>query len=194
MAVGKPASKAARQEALGSPESERLLVQAAQNDPSRFAELYDKHFERVYAFVARRVRNRDLAEDLTSDVFHKTLAALPRFDWRGIPFAVWLLRIAANVVTDQWKQAAKEVSDDSHEPVVDVTPEDVEQRAQLFRLVNQLPEDQGRVVVMRFAEGKTVREISHELGRTEGAVKQLQFRGLQSLRAHFGEKFGGKNG
>src|SRR5207253_6846163 len=107
MAVGKPASKAARREALGSPESERLLVQAAQIDPSRFAELYDKHFERVYAFVARRVRNRDLAEDLTSDVFHKTLAALPRFDWRGIPFAVWLLRIAANVVTDQWKQAAR---------------------------------------------------------------------------------------
>jgi RNA polymerase sigma-70 factor (ECF subfamily) len=48
-----------------------------------------------------------------------------------------------------------------------------------------LPEDQRRVIVLRFAEEKSIREIAEELGRSEGAVKQLQFRGLQTLRAEF---------
>ncbi len=63
-----------------SPEQadERLLIEAAQKDPARFADLYEINFERVYAFVARRVGDRDAAEDLTSEVFHKALANLPR--------------------------------------------------------------------------------------------------------------------
>ena len=61
-----------------SGEQERRLVEAAQNDPARFADLYEENFERVYAFVARRVQDRDRAEDLTSDVFYKALAALPQ--------------------------------------------------------------------------------------------------------------------
>src|SRR6266550_3545624 len=77
-------------------EAERLLIEAAQRDPSRFAELYEDNFERVYAFIARRVRDRDEAEDLTSEVFHQALANLARFEWRGVPFAAWLFRIAAN--------------------------------------------------------------------------------------------------
>jgi len=48
---------------------ERLLIEAAQNDPSRFAELYEGNFHRVYAFVARRVKDREEAQDLTADVF-----------------------------------------------------------------------------------------------------------------------------
>ena len=58
-------------------------------------------------------------------------------------------------------------------------------KSRLFQLVDQLPEDQGRVIALRFAEQKSIREIALELGRTEGAVKQLQFRGLQTLRAEF---------
>jgi RNA polymerase sigma-70 factor (ECF subfamily) len=60
--------------------------------------------------------------------------------------------------------------------------EDVEQRARLFRLVTTLPDDQRRVIDMRFAQEKSIREIAKELGRTDGAVKQLQFRGLETLR------------
>ena len=72
---------------------ERRLVEAAQRDPACFAQLYENNFERVYAFVARRVRDRDQAQDLTADVFHRALANLSRFQWRGTPFAAWLLRI-----------------------------------------------------------------------------------------------------
>jgi len=184
MAVRKPAATEAREKA-----QERLLVEAAQKDPGRFGELYERHFERVYAYIARRVGDRDAAEDLTSEVFHRALASLPRFDWRGVPFAVWLLRIASNLVIDRWKQAGREIVEDPPEQVVDVCPVEVEHRARLFRMVELLPEDQRRVVVMRFAEEKSIKEIAGELGRSEGAIKQLQFRGLQALRAKLGANY-----
>lgn len=189
MAVGKPAGTGSRTEA-----QERFLVQAAQKDPARFGELYEHNFERVYAFIVRRVRDRDVAEDLTAEVFHKALAALPNFDWRGIPFAAWLYRIAANIVADQWKRAAKEVAEDPPEQrSSQASLEEVEQRAQLFRKVALLPEDQCRVMEMRFAEGKSIREIARELGRSDGAVKQLQFRALQTLRSQVGKRSGARN-
>src|SRR5689334_17442946 len=103
MAGGKPGSREATAEAR-----ERRLVQAAQKDPSRFAELYENNFASVYAYIARRVRERAVAEDLTSEVFQKALAHLPDYDWRGIPFAAWLLRIATNLMADQWKRSARE--------------------------------------------------------------------------------------
>src|SRR5208282_2362174 len=87
---------------------ERLLIEAAQKDPSRFAELYEDNFERVYAFVARRVQNRPDAEDLTAEVFHQALGKLGGFEWRGVPFAAWLYRIASNAIADRWKRAARE--------------------------------------------------------------------------------------
>ena len=191
MVVRGPASKVSLEQA-----EERILVEAAQKDPSRFGELYENNFERVYAFIARRVRDRAVVEDLTSDVFHKALSNLGRFEWRGVPFAAWLFRIAANVIVDRSSRAAKELSsiDDPAEPPSDTGPEEIENRAQLFRLVDRLPAGQRRAIVMRFAEQKSIREIAHELERTEGAVKQLQFRGLQTLRAKVGKKLGKQNG
>jgi RNA polymerase sigma-70 factor (ECF subfamily) len=66
--------------------------------------------------------------------------------------------------------------------------EAVERRARLFSAVAKLPEDQRRVILMRFADEKSVREIASELGRSEGAVKQLQFRGMENLRNRLDEK------
>jgi len=163
---------------------ERLLVEAAQEDPSRFAELYELHFETVYAFIARRVQDRSAAEDLTSDVFHKALANLNRFEWRGVPFGAWLLKIAANAITDRAKRGRRELVVEDP-PQISAKPrvEQAAELAHLFRLVNELPKDQRQVVVMRFAEEKSIREIAGHLKRSEGAVKQLQFRGLENLRA-----------
>jgi RNA polymerase sigma-70 factor, ECF subfamily len=177
MAVSKPATRGSR-----APNNERLLVQAAQKDPAQFGELYEDNFDRVYAYVVRRVRDRDIAEDLTSEVFHKALAALPNFDWRGIPFAAWLLRIAANVITDQWKRGAREIVEDPPEIAIEADLDEIEHRARLFRLVDKLPGDQQRVIRMRFSEGQSIREIANEFGKTEGAIKQLQFRALETLR------------
>ena len=181
MVLRAPASRPSPEQA-----DERLLVEAAQKDPARFAELYEIHFDRVYLFIARRVGDRDLAEDLTSDVFHKALANLKRFEWRGVPFSAWLLRIAANTITDRGKRSARELAfEDPPEISTKIDMEGIEDGARLFRLVNNLPGDQQRVIVLRFAEQKSIREIADELGRSEGAVKQLQLRGLQNLRACF---------
>jgi len=90
--------------ALKKEADERLLVEAAQKDPARFAELYENHFERVYAYVVRRVGDRAETEDVTAEVFHHALENLKRFEWRGIPFAAWLFRIAANLISDRWRK------------------------------------------------------------------------------------------
>jgi RNA polymerase sigma-70 factor (ECF subfamily) len=164
---------------------ERLLVEAAQADPRRFAELYELHFHRVYAYVVKRVLNREEAEDITSDVFQQALAKIKAFEWRGVPFSAWLVRIAANAITDRWKRAARQTNEPLPDDLEDRNPrgKDIESRAALFQLVASLPPDQRRVVEMRFAAQKSIREIAQEIGRTEGAVKQLQFRALQKLRA-----------
>lgn len=163
--------------------AERSSIEAAQRDPRRFADLYESNFERVYAFVVGRIRNRDEAEDITAEVFHQALANLPRFQWRGVPFAAWLLKIAANAMNDHSTRMRKEREAAHLEPPAATYLEQTEHRARLFRLVGELPADQRSVIVMRFAEQKSIREIAGQLGRTEGAVKQLQFRGLTSLRA-----------
>ena len=185
MAVRRPSAKGSREETSGLPGDDRLLVEAAKKDPSRFADLYELNFARVYAYIVRRVGDRDVAQDLTSDVFHKALASIQSFEWRGVPFAGWLLRIAANMIVDRSKRSGREVSgqDDLAEPSTQPNLEEIDQQGRLFRLVEQLPADQRRVIGMRFAEEKSIREIATELGRSEGAVKQLQFRALQNLRA-----------
>jgi RNA polymerase sigma-70 factor (ECF subfamily) len=161
---------------------ERLQVKAAQQDTARFAELYESNFERVYAYIARRVGNREEAQDLTADVFHQALANLPRFEWRGLPFVAWLLGIAANLLSDRWHQVARvrEVATEDLEQLG--VEDDIEQRAVLYQLVETLPDDQRRVIIRRFAGQKSLREIATELGRSEGAIKQLQLRALQNLR------------
>ena len=86
---------------LANQHEERVLIEAAQRDASRFAELYELHFERVYAYIARRVRERPAVEKLTSQVFHQALLNIGKFKWRGAPFASWLFRIAANSIADR---------------------------------------------------------------------------------------------
>ncbi len=184
--------------ALKKEADERLLIEAAQHDPARFAELYELNFERVYAYVIRRVGNRAETEDITAEIFHQALANLKRFEWRGIPFAAWLFRIAANLINDRWQHAAREVQDDGQIEMAsgeaasalsktrNLTPaeiEQVERRATLFRLVETLPAEQKRVVVARFVDQKSIKEVAKEIQKTEGAVKQLQFRALSTLRA-----------
>lgn len=171
----------------GAEAEERLLVEAARRDPARFAELYDRYFDRVYAFVARRVRDRDAIQDLVADVFHQALANLGRFEWRGAPFASWIFRIATNAITDRARRSAKQPAGPAPGDIEDLSEPDglegVEERARLYQLVRSLPDDQRRVIHLRFVEEKAIREIAEELGRTEGAVKQLQFRALKTLRS-----------
>jgi len=172
--------------ALKKEADERLLIEAAQQDPARFADLYELNFERVYAYIVKRVHDRAETEDLTSEVFQQALANLNRFEWRGIPFAAWLFRIAANLISDRWQRSGREVADEDAIAAAPASPaeiEEVERRATLFRLVETLPTEQKKVVILRFVEQKSIREVAQAIRKTEGAVKQLQFRALSTLRA-----------
>jgi RNA polymerase sigma-70 factor (ECF subfamily) len=182
--------------ALKTEEQERKLVEAAQKNPGRFADLYELNFERVYAYIARRVGKREEVEDLTSEVFQQALANLNKFEWRGVPFAAWLYRIATSAIADRWRREAREPRSMAEEDIASdaLSAEEVEYQAALFRMVRTLAADQRRVIEMRFAEEKTVREIARALGRTEAAVRQLQFRALEKLRAQASGKSGERNG
>jgi len=169
---------------------EHSLVEAAQRDLSKFGDLYERHFDRVYAYVVRRVQDRDAAEEVTAEVFHKALANLPRYQLRGAPFGAWLLKIAAHAIADRSRRDAREVaaSDDLPDGGADLDADLdlVEQRARLFRLVDQLPTDQRLVIVQRFVDERSIRDVAQRLKKTEGAIKQLQFRALQTLRERLG--------
>lgn len=157
---------------------EQQAIEAAQTDPARFAELYDANFNRIYGYIARRTRNREEAQDLTAEVFQRALAGIASFKWQGKPFAAWLLGIAHHVL-------AQRSPDPAQEPELEELPgsdNSAERRVLLLQLLQALPEDQRQVLLLRFAEDKSAREIAHELGRSQGAVKQLQLRGLRKLR------------
>ena len=154
--------------------------------------MYELHFERVYAYIARRVYDRSAAEELTSHVFHQALANLGKFKWRGAPFAAWLYRIAANSIADRAQKLSRESSLETPGETQSATTtepdlEQLERIAQIYRLVDGLPWDQRYVIRMRFAEEKSIREVAQRLSRTEGAIKQLQFRALKNLRARLSE-------
>jgi RNA polymerase sigma-70 factor (ECF subfamily) len=169
---------------------EQLRIDAARKDPGQFAALYEANFERVYAYVARRVKGRAEVEDLTSEVFRRALAGLHRYESRGAPFSAWLLRIAANAVVDRARRAGRRAPTavDLELSLEPSEPEylDAESRARLFRCVAELLPDQRRVIELRFAEERSIREIAGALGKTEGAVKQLQLRALAALRKKIG--------
>jgi RNA polymerase sigma-70 factor, ECF subfamily len=172
--------------ALEAESDERLLIDAAQRDPRRFSELYENNFDRVYAFVVSRVFDRAEAEDVTAEVFHQALANLAQFEWQGTPFIAWLLRIASNKIADRWHRRARrqEIWDGDVEEAG--RSDGIERRVMLAQLIDELSSDQRLVVVRRFFEQRSIRDIAAELGRSEGAVKQLQFRALESLRNRMG--------
>ena len=167
--------------------AERRLIEASKQQSPQFARLYERYFDRVYAFALTRTGDRAAAEDVTAETFRVAFQNLSRFEWRGVPFSAWLFRIAANAAADQHKRAAREaaLAPDAGEPADswDIHFIEAEERARLFELVKRLPGAQRNVIVMRFGEEKSIKQIAQAIGRSEGAVKKLQSRALRTLRA-----------
>lgn len=161
---------------------EQSLVEAAQRDPACFTELYEQNFHRVYAFISRRVASREEAQDLTAEVFHQALAGINNFEWRGAPFVAWLLGIAAHVLSGHWRHNPKRPEVLAEELELAGNDASLERRAMIFQLVESLPDDQRQVIIRRFVEQRSIREIAREFSRSEGAIKQLQLRALRNLR------------
>jgi RNA polymerase sigma-70 factor (ECF subfamily) len=171
--------------ALERESDDRMLIRAAQQNRSHFAELYEQNFDRVYAFIVRRAASREEAQDLTAEVFHQALASLQSFRWQGAPFIAWLYGIAANVLAAHWHKMGRnpeQLAEDWERGGSD----EIERKAMLAELVESLLPDQRTVIVRRFIEQRSIREVAQELGRSEGAVKQLQLRALENLREKLG--------
>ena len=165
------------------------LARRARGDRAAFGELYDRYLGPVYGYVYRRLRNPEEAEDVTSLIFTKALAAIASFRDDAPSFRAWLFGIAHNAVVDAVRRRRPNVPLDAdghgHASVV-MGPEELAMRRddldRLAMLLARLPPEQAWLVELRLA-GLTDREIAEVLGRSHGAIRIAQYRALKQLRA-----------
>ncbi len=169
-------------------EREQEIVSRAQLNPVSFAPLYDHYFPKIYNYIYNKVNNSQLAEDLVSETFYKALANIKRFQWQDRSFASWLYTIARNQVIDQFRKRNPVLLDNNIE-MTDQTEKGPEEkviqdvtREELLKAIRTLSPDQQDALLLRYQEDLTIKEIAVVLGKNEGAVKALLFRGLRSLR------------
>ena len=163
---------------------------AARGDQDSAAALFDHLYPRLYRYAFARLSSRQDAEDVASETFAKVLRGLDRFKWRGNGFEAWVFRIAKNLIIDRYRVGDREVVGDelvdSVLPVQTDGPEAGaladEQRDELARMIDRLPEEQREVVLLRFAGELDTREVAATTHRNANAVRQLQFRALTNLR------------
>ncbi|HEX2884040.1 MAG TPA: sigma-70 family RNA polymerase sigma factor [Candidatus Limnocylindria bacterium] len=168
----------------------RLVGAAQGRDRDAVAHLFDRYYDPVYRYAYARLGNVTDAEDAASETFAAMVRSLPRFRWQGVPFEAWLFRIAMSKVVDLARHRGR-VRSDGDGLLADVTDPDGdpertvafrEARRELVAAIEKLPRDQRDVVMLRFFGGRSIRETAEALERSEGAIKQLQFRALTSLR------------
>ncbi len=168
-------------------------VTAARRDPRAFEPLYRKYVGQVYSFAVYELRDHHAAEDATEQVFLQALAGLSRFEERATgddesTFRVWLFQVARNVLSNERRRARRhpQASIDLAAGVasgedVEAAVADREEADRVWRAIARLPAQRRRVLVLRFVEEMTAREIGRVLGRSEGAVRVLIHRALRSV-------------
>jgi RNA polymerase sigma-70 factor (ECF subfamily) len=166
-----------------------LVDLARRGDTEAFGQLYDYYSPSVYKFVYFRVSTTQLAEDLTSETFFRALRAISSFQWQGKDFGAWLMTIARNLVVDHYKSARsrletsmprigdrEETAPNPEDHVVQTLTNEL-LRAKLM----ELPGDQQECLVLRFLHSYSIAETAKVLGKSDGAIKQLQLRAIRNL-------------
>ena len=166
-------------------EASRLigLVELARGgDTEAFGLLYDHYHASVYRFVYYRVGSAAVAEDLAAETFFRALRSMSTFRWQGKDFGAWLMTIARNLTADHYKAGRTRLEyateDMSAHDAATEGPE-----VAVLDALRELPEDQQDCLVMRFLQGMSIAETAEVLGRSAGAVKQLQLRAVRNLAA-----------
>jgi len=165
-----------------------VIDRARSGDRAAFAELYDTHVDSVYRYLMYRVREPSDAEDLASEVFTRAFANIHRYKWQGKSFLAWLYTIARNAVTDRRRRDRPTVELDNAYGLAAQGPtaHDLAVRGEnveaLRGAVKHLTGEQQEVLVLRFVENLSSREVANILGKNEGAIRALQFRALGRLR------------
>jgi RNA polymerase sigma-70 factor (ECF subfamily) len=166
-----------------------LVELARSGDKEAFGLLFDHYHPSVYRFIYYRTRSQALAEDLSSETFFRALRSMNNFRWQGRDFGAWLMTIARNLCTDHFKAGRTRLELTTEDMGLHDDATDGPETAVLAQLTNetlltclkQLPKEQQECLIMRFLQSMSIADTAKVLGRTEGAVKQLQLRGVRNL-------------
>lgn len=178
-------------------QAEKELVERAKKDPAAFGALFDKYYDNIYNYVFHRVGNSDIADDITSDTFHKSLEKLWTFRWMKLPFSAWLYRIATNEVNGFYRKQKSNPRSELNEEVLNQTWIFNEQEnklsqenlfEQLRKGIENLNTKYQTVIVLRYFQEMTIKDICDITGKAEGTVKSLIHRGLKLLENEIDEE------
>lgn len=186
--AGFPAASAATFDRSSErPASEAALLAALrQKDPAAWTTLFEGHRQLVFRAALAQLRDRSLAEDVTSQVFLEAVEGIDRYRDRGKPIAAWLLTIARQRSLDTLRKQRR-----VPQTRLSVDGTWALTTAPALEALDVLTSDQREVMHLRFVEDRTVEEVAALTGKTTAAVKSLQHRALRQLRARAERRTGG---
>lgn len=170
---------------------EALQIEAARRDPAQFRPLYEKYYSTIFRFVYRRVDDKELTADLTSQVFLQALMHLPRYEVRAVPFSAWLYRIATNEVLQFFRKqnrvgVVRQVM--IGEELVSELHEEGEEKERLVErlalTLEKLSEQEVQLIELRFYEQMSFRDIGYTLRITENNAKVRTYRLLEKMKKY----------
>lgn len=172
------------------------LIKRAKTDKDAFGQLYERYADKIYNYVYYRTGNVADAEDLTARVFMRAMKHIGNYDDRGVPFSAWLYRIAHNLVAnwhrDRSRRKIMSLDDVSQWNFQEDGPESLtqflEDREALLATIRRLPADRQELLILKFVERLSNKEIGDIMDRSEGAIKSLYHRTLLSLREEIQSK------
>lgn len=168
-------------------------IQAAQKDPRAFAPIYNRHYTSIFKFLFTRTADENLSSEICSQVFLKALKTINSYEFRGVPFASWLFRIASNQLGQHYRktnkmrivniedQAFPELSVEGNFELDDGTSYEV-LKAALVETLDELKEKDLKVIEMRFFEKRPFKEIAEILEITESNAKMRTYRILERMK------------
>ncbi|MEM9772978.1 MAG: sigma-70 family RNA polymerase sigma factor [Chloroflexota bacterium] len=168
--------------------SELMLLRAAEKlDEGALVEIHNRFYTPVFRYIASKVDSLELAEDFASDVFVRFIHAIRQRSAPSNSLKGWLYRVASNIVNDYYRKKYRRSYSGltESEPSNDKSPEEIIDgmisNKELKQAMSQLAEDQQNVISLRFAFEMSVAEVASTIGKSETAVRQIQFRGIRKL-------------
>lgn len=183
---------------LRSIKDEEQAIEASKIDLSYFEPLYNKYYESLFRYVYRQTEDEDETADIVSKVFLNAIHALPRYEHRGLPFGAWLFRIASNETNKYFRGRKRKVlSLEEQKLRLIMECEEIEDDQQKLKvisgLVNELDQDEIRILELKFFEDKNFKEIAFVLNKKESAIKMRMYRALSKLKVQYEKLTNGQN-
>jgi len=174
--------------------SEYQMVEAAKKNAKNFRPIYDQYYEVVYRFIFQRIGDEEITSEITSEVFYKTLQNLQKYEFRGLPFSSWLLRIAHNETIKYYRKVSKSrVVKLQTEHLQNLTEEENENyleelKPALLNALKGLKIEDLQLIEMRFFEGRAFKEMAEIMDKKESAIKMKVYRILEKLKVSLQKK------